>query len=471
MNQTGGLMMKEFNNEHSDQEFNNDNNTNENETETELGTSHSNEEMNNDAEKIVMTEEMKEDSTSTHKKRKLKTGKSKGWMKTISAGVIGSVLTLSILPFTDYPEWVNQTNNPTEQSSSNVKENGPVKAQQTATSSSSLADMVEQALPAIVGVVNIQQSQQSNFFFPQEGLQGQEGNSGESVEAGSGSGVIFKKDDKYAYIVTNNHVIENAQEIEISLESGEKTKAQLIGTDALSDLAVLTIDAKYAKSTLDFGDSSALRVGEQVAAIGNPLGLDFSRSVTQGIISAVDRTVPVSTSAGEWEMNVIQTDAAINAGNSGGALLNSAGQIIGINSLKISQNGVEGLGFAIPSNEVIPIINEIIEKGKVERAYVGIGLASLDDIPSYYLQNLPQKVDGGVMVTSVDPNSAAGKAGLQVQDVIVSINGQEVKSSTDFRKYLYTNLEVGDKATLKLYRQGSLKTVQVTLTSNTGPTS
>ncbi|MEH6940249.1 S1C family serine protease [Bacillus sp. JJ722] len=460
--------MKDLYNEDSNQEFNKDNNINENETDQETSSI---EEMNNDTEKNVMTEEMKQDSTSTLKQRKPKIGKSKSWMKTISAGVIGSVLTLSILPFTDYPEWINQPNNPTEQSSSSATEKGPVKAQPTAASNSSLADMVEKALPAIVGVVNIQQSQPSNFFLPQEGLEGQQGNPGEGIEAGSGSGVIFKKDDKYAYIVTNNHVIEDAEEIEISLASGERTKAQLIGKDALSDLAVLTIDAKYATTTLDFGDSSALRVGEQVAAIGNPLGLDFSRSVTQGIISALDRTVPVSTSAGEWEMNVIQTDAAINAGNSGGALLNSAGQIIGINSLKISQNGVEGLGFAIPSNEVIPIINEIIEKGKVERAYVGIGLASLDEIPSYYLQNLPENVDGGVMVTSVDPNSDAGKAGLQVQDVIVSINGQEVKSATEFRKYLYSNLEVGDKATLKLYRQGSPKTVQVTLTSNTGPTS
>ncbi|WP_081707590.1 S1C family serine protease [Bacillus massiliigorillae] len=465
--------MKDFNKEHSEQEFNNDKNTNEMETVQEESTIK--EEMNNEPEKIVINEEVKKESTTPPQQRKPKSGKSKGWMKTISAGVIGSVLTLSILPFTDYPEWINQPTNQTEQAISSAKDTGPVKVQQTSTATSNLADMVEKALPAIVGVVNIQQAQQNNFFLPQEGQQGQRGQQGnssdEGVETGSGSGVIFKKDNKYAYIVTNNHVIENATEIEISLESGEKTKAQLIGTDALSDLAVLTIDAKYAKSTLSFGDSSALRVGEQVAAIGNPLGLDFSRSVTQGIISALDRSVSVSTSAGEWAMNVLQTDAAINAGNSGGALLNTAGQVIGINSLKISQNGVEGLGFAIPSNDVVPIINEIIKNGKVDRPYVGIGLASLDEIPSYYLQNLPQNVEGGVMVTSVDQNSAAGKAGLQVQDVIVSINGQDVKSSTEFRKYLYTNLKVGDKATLKIYRQGSLKTVSLTLTSNSGPTS
>ncbi len=426
-------------------------------------------EVENIASDETIKQEQKEEKTViAAKQRKPKEKKSTGWLKTISAGVVGSVLTLSILPFTDYSEWVDRSEQSAtvqqENSSSESSNSGAVKIQQTTTAASSIADMVEKAVPAIVGVVNIQQSQ-NNYFYPQ---QGQRGQSSEGVETGSGSGVIFKKDSKYAYIVTNNHVIENAQTIEISLESGEKTTAQLIGTDALSDLAVLTIDAKYAESVLEFGDSDQLRTGEQVVAIGNPLGLDFSRSVTQGIVSALNRSVTVSTSAGDWEMNVLQTDAAINAGNSGGALINTAGQVIGINSLKISENGVEGLGFAIPSNEAVPIINEIIEKGKVERVYLGVGLAGLDEIPGYYLQNLPQNVEEGVMITSVNQNSAAGKAGLQVQDVIVSINGHKVSNSVEFRKYLYTNLKVGDKATLKLYRQGEMKTVEVTLASNNG---
>ena len=290
----------------------------------------------------------------------------------------------------------------------------------------------------------------------------------EPDENGSGTGVIFKKDREYAYIVTNNHVIEGAEEIEITVHGGEKTTAELIGTDSLTDIAVLKIDSKYATNLLAFGDSSTLRAGETVLAIGNPLGLDLSNTVTQGIVSAVDRTIEVSTSAGNWDLNVIQTDAAINPGNSGGALVNTSGQLIGLNSLKIADDGVEGLGFAIPSKTIVPIIDEIMEKGKVERPYIGVGLANLTQIPQMYLQNLPEEVEGGAIVTNVDSNSAASKAGLQVQDVIVSINGTKIKESDDLRKYLYTELEVGDQAQLEVYRGNEKLSVQLELMSNSG---
>ena len=154
------------------------------------------------------------------------------------------------------------------------------------------------------------------------------------------------------------------------MKAEKSTTAELIGQDALSDLAVLKIDAKYAKTVLEFGDSDTLRAGDPVVAIGNPLGLEFSRTVTQGIISAVDRTINVETAAGAWELNVIQTDAAINPGNSGGALLNAAGELIGINSLKIAQGGVEGLGFAIPSNEVIPLVDEMYKTRSVLNGHI-----------------------------------------------------------------------------------------------------
>jgi serine protease Do len=392
-----------------------------------------------------------------------KQGKSgiKSFLSTVAAGVVGSMLTLAIAPHIDYLQDFyssveKKVDGQTEENtgSSGSSSSNTVTMQPTSTNTTnSIADIVENASKAIVGIVNIQNR---NDYFDQ---------STERVETGSGSGVIFKKDGNNAFIVTNNHVIEGAQGIEISLPSGKKTKAELIGADALTDLAVLRIDSKYATSTLEFGDSSSLRPGDQVLAIGNPLGLDLSRTVTQGIVSAVDRTVTVSTSAGEWDLNVIQTDAAINPGNSGGALINTKGQVIGINSLKISESGVEGLGFAIPSNDVVPIVNEIIEKGQVERPYIGVSLASLEEIPQNFLHNLPDSVDGGAMVTFVDPNSAAAKAGLQIQDVIVSINNTDVKNSNDLRKYLYTNLKIGDKITLKLYRHGKLRTIELTLTS------
>jgi serine protease Do len=397
-------------------------------------------------------------------------GKWRGFLSMMSAGVVGSLLTIAVVPHTDYidnlyssvGEKVSQLSNQVESinNSADAVKVQKTTATNTNSSTTSMADMVEEASKAIVGIVNMQTQTQAQGYFNNNAQ------SSEAVEAGSGTGVVFKIDGNDAYIVTNNHVIENAQELEITVYGGEKTTAEIIGADSLTDLAVLKIDAKYATAALEFGDSSTLRAGDTVLAIGNPLGLEFSNTVTQGIVSAVDRTVSVSTTAGNWDLNVIQTDAAINPGNSGGALINTGGQVIGINSLKISEDGVEGLGFAIPSNDLVPIINEILENGQVERPYIGVGLASLEEIPQMYLQDLPQDIEGGAMVTSIDSGSAAAEAGLQVQDVIVSINDTEITSSGDLRKYLYSELKVGDKVTLKVYRDNELVTINLTLTSN-----
>lgn len=381
-----------------------------------------------------------------------KKGNGKRFLSTIAAGVIGSMLTLGVVFNTD----LLATNTP--ETTTQVTDKTPYNVEQTsAKGEPALADMVETASSAIVGVINYQNAE--NRFSQEK----------ESAQSGSGSGVVYKIEGPYAFIVTNNHVIEGAKKIDISLQSGETTTAELVGKDALSDLAVLKIDAKYAETVLEFGDSDKTRAGDQVTAIGNPLGLDFSGTVTQGIVSAVDRSINVETSAGDWELNVIQTDAAINPGNSGGGLLNAAGEVIGINSLKISQGGVEGLGFAIPSNEVIPLIKEMTEKGHVERPYIGVGLANLNQVPGQYIKDLPKSVEGGVMVVSVDPESAAGKAGLQEEDVITAINGNEVKNSTELRKYLYSELNVGDEAAFTIYRGADEKTIELTLTGNTPP--
>ena len=397
--------------------------------------------------------------------RQTKKGKRKfgGWLNTIAGGIIGSVLTLTVVTYTPYFETFATE---TEQLQTENISNSGLNVQKTAATnkSANISDMVADASKSIVGIVNMKTQTQS---YPQ-GFFSQNANTSEPVENGSGTGVIFKKDRDYAYIVTNNHVIEGAEEIEITVHGGEKTTAELMGTDSLTDIAVLKIDSKYATDPLAFGDSSTLRAGETVLAIGNPLGLDLSNTVTQGIVSAVDRTIEVSTSAGKWDLNVIQTDAAINPGNSGGALVNTCGQLIGLNSLKIADDGVEGLGFAIPSKTIVPIIDEIMEKGKVERPYIGVGLADLTQIPQMYLQNLPKEVEGGAIVTNVDSNSAAAKAGLQVQDVIVSINGTKIKESDDLRKYLYTELEVGDQAQLEVYRGNEKLSVQLELMSNSG---
>ncbi|WP_121611230.1 S1C family serine protease [Mesobacillus foraminis] len=389
-----------------------------------------------------------------------KAGGIKSFLSTITAGVIGSALTLGAVTYTDYFDFIKPQNDqqqtstpaaaqaPTEEAAANIVQTS------TADTASSIADIAENASKAIVGIVNIQE--QTNPFSGEQGNQ----------ESGSGSGVIFKKMDGSAYIVTNNHVIEGASKVEVSLYDGQKATAEVVGADALTDLAVIKIDEKYASHTMEFGDSSKLRAGDQVIAIGNPLGLDLSRTVTQGIVSAVDRGIEVSTSVGEWELNVIQTDAAINPGNSGGALIDGNGNVVGINSLKITESGVEGLGFAIPSNDAVPIINELIETGQITRPYLGVNLADLEEIPGAYLQSLPEDVQSGTMVTYVDPNSAAAKAGLKQQDVIVSINGENVDHSSDLRKYMYSNMKTGDKAELKVYREGKAVTINVSLSSN-----
>ncbi len=380
----------------------------------------------------------------------------KGFASTLAAGVVGSVLTLAILPHTDYiqnfyPSVEGQVISSSEQTATEVGKT--VTAQPTAvTASSTLADTVEHLSKTIVGITNIQQQQGSNFYGIPESSQG--------VKRGSGSGVIFKKDKDIAYIVTNNHVVEGASKLEISLFDGEKITAEVVGTDALTDLAVLKIDAKYVVATAEFGDSSTLRPGDPVYAIGNPLGLNLSRTVTQGIVSATNRSIPIATSAGNWETNVVQTDAAINPGNSGGALINPQGLVIGINSAKISESGVEGLGFAIPSNDVIPIVNELIKNGKIERPYLGIGLMDLDQIPQFYW---PTNVQEGVMITTVEANSVAANGGLQARDVIVTMNGEKITSSSELRKFLYTKVSIGDEIKMEVNRDGKMTNLTVKL--------
>jgi serine protease Do len=382
-----------------------------------------------------------------------KQSKGKLFLSTVTGGIIGSLLTMAVAgPFSDFIGFGEQT-----APQSVTSKNEEVRAVQVVNTSNqqngSIADMVETASKSIVGVVNYKQ--QMSRGFQTQSL---------PVESGTGSGVIFKKTGDIAYIVTNNHVIEGANKVEITLADGQKTSAKIVGADALTDLAVLEIDAKYAGSLLSFGDSSKLRAGDQVIAIGNPLGLDFAGTVTQGIVSSINRTMDVSTSSGQWELNVIQTDAAINPGNSGGALINTQGLVVGINSLKIASSGVEGLGFAIPSNDVIPVVNELIEKGEIKRPYLGVGLADLEQVPAQYLQDLPKNITKGTMITNIDPNSAAAKAGLEVQDIIVSFNAAKIENASDLKKNLYSNVKSGDKVKIEVYRKGEPKNITVTLT-------
>lgn len=381
--------------------------------------------------------------------------KKRGFFLFLSASIVGAVIgsgvTLYIAPALGIHTQVESKQ--TAMAQQETKTDNTLPLQQTASTSNNMIQAIDQVAEAVVGVINIQK--QTDMFS----------NVSQEQEAGTGSGVIFKKDGNVAYIVTNNHVIEGADKVEVSLAKGERVKATVIGADPLTDLAVLKINGQHVQKVATFGDSSLLRIGEPVAAIGNPLGLDLSRTVTEGIVSG-KRTISVSTSAGEWELNVIQTDAAINPGNSGGALINSAGQVVGINSLKISQEGVEGLGFAIPSQDVKPIIEQLMQYGKVKRPYLGVGLQDLSEIPAqvrFEQLGLPENVTKGVVITAVEPSSPASRAGLQAKDVIVAINGTNIDSVSALRKYLYTKTKIGESIQLQILRNGKSMTVSLQL--------
>lgn len=303
------------------------------------------------------------------------------------------------------------------------------------------------------------------------------GDSGESAESESeGSGVIYKKTGNTAFIVTNNHVISGADKVEILLNSGKKLKAKVVGHDSITDLAVLKINAQYVKQVASFGNSDNIQVGQTALAIGSPLGSTYATSLTQGIISAKKRTIDTTDSSGmtTGQTTVIQTDAAINPGNSGGPLVNLDGQVIGINSMKLSSTTssssssttVEGMGFAIPSNEVVKIINQLVKNGKISRPALGISLVDLSYISSADQKSvlkLPSSVTSGVVVLKVSNNSPAKNAGLQKYDVITSLGGKKVKGLATLREALYEH-KIGDTVQIKYYHDGTLKTSNVKLT-------
>ncbi len=274
-----------------------------------------------------------------------------------------------------------------------------------------------------------------------------------SVVPSAGSGFILTAD---GYIVTNHHVINGAQNIQVTLDNGDTYPAELVGSDPVNDVAVLKIDGKDLP-TVALGKSSDLEVGELAVAIGNPLG-ELSGTVTAGIISALDRTITVDGQ----EMTLLQTDAAINAGNSGGALFNSFGEVIGINTAKNSGSGIEGLGFAIPIDHAEPIITQLIEKGSVPQP-PRIGIYTQDvsaDMAKQY--DLPE----GVYVVQVSQGSPAEAAGIQRGDVIIAINGKETLTTAAVNAVKNT-LQAGDTMTLTLVRDGKKIEVPVVLAEAT----
>ncbi len=381
----------------------------------------------------------------------------------ITGGIIGALGVVAMLPvLLDWGFYMDRNGEASADPPMSVETNSVVQTDQVEYEKiqTNITSAVDNVSEAVVGVVNIQRG--GNSLFDPRGGQGDQ-------EAGTGSGVVYKKENGKAFIVTNAHVIDGASKVEVSLVDGTRVEAEVVGSDALTDLAVLTVDDANIKQVATFGDSDSITLGEPVIAIGNPLGLEFFGSVTQGIISGKERIIPVDIDQNgqpDWEADVIQTDAAINPGNSGGALVNLRGEVIGINSMKIAQSRVEGIGFAIPISSVIPIIEDLEQHKEVQRPFMGVGLASLSDVPLEAQRStlkLPEDVKNGIVVTGVESMSPADKAGLKEYDVIVKLDDQEIKDALGLRKFLYSQKNIGDKMKVSYYRDGKLEEAEMTL--------
>lgn len=363
-------------------------------------------------------------------------------------GVIGALLTGAIAyPFIDQPA--------TSVSDTNVTSQGTPVQTSSNVSDSSVTNAVATAQPAVVTVNN----------FAQTGF------SSEAVEAGVGSGVIYKKEGDSAFIATNHHVVNGADKLTVTFNDGTTAEATLMGSDATYDLAVLKVDADKVPAVISIGKSSELKPGQTVIAIGNPLG-QFENSVTRGVVSSTSRLVPVDTDEnGQADFNaeVIQTDAAINPGNSGGALINEEGQLVGINSMKIATAEVEGVGFSIPIDIALPLINQIEQTGEVNHPSLGVSLRDVSEFPPGYLTeqiNLPESVTAGTIIVEVQQNSSAAKAGLEARDVIVKINDKDVSSFIDLRSELIRDTD--GTVDIEYVRDGKTETVQVEIQNANG---
>ncbi len=348
------------------------------------------------------------------------------------------------LPSTDNPPAIveeNKSATPTTTGESAITTSTASAAKISASSARNtpVVQVAKNVGPAVVGITNKAVARDMfNRQFEVEGV---------------GSGVIFRSD---GYIVTNHHVIDGAREIIVSLSDGNTINGTLVGSDEITDIAVVKVDAKNLPEA-KFANSDEILVGEPVVAIGNPMGLEFQGTITVGVVSALNRTIDIDYA--DRKLNLIQTDAAISPGNSGGALVNYDSEVIGINSAKLAKTEVEGIAFAIPSNIVQNVVKELMEKGYVSRPYIGVTIFDPQTAARYGYQ---LNIDKGVYVFQVALNSPAGNAGLQRGDIILKINDKEVNSVADLRMDIAGH-KIGDKVILTLDRDGKELATEVTL--------
>ena len=371
------------------------------------------------------------------------------------SGALGSFVTLQL-----YQKQGNQATN----------NNSGTVTQTSYKNENSTTQAVNKVKDAVVSIITYSSSssRQSSVFNADD----TNSDSDNQQIASEGSGVIYKKDDKAAYLVTNTHVINGASKVDIRLADGTKVPGEIVGSDTFSDIAVVKISSEKVTTVAEFGDSSQLSVGETAIAIGSPLGSEYANTVTQGIISSLNRNVSLKSEDGQAiSTKAIQTDTAINPGNSGGPLVNIQGQVIGITSSKIASNGgtsVEGLGFAIPSNDAQNIIKQLESNGKVTRPALGIQMVNLSNVGASDLRklNIPSGLTSGVVVRSVQNNMPAN-GHLQKYDVITKVDDKEIASSTDLQHALY-NHAIGDTIKVTYYRNGKEETTSIKLDKNSG---
>ena len=288
--------------------------------------------------------------------------------------------------------------------------------------------------------------------------------------AGSGSGFVYKKEGKYGYILTNYHVVDGASSLKIVNMNGDEVDAEYLGGDSYADIAVIRIAADKALDVASIGESTKAKLGDTVFTVGTPINSEYIGSVTKGIVSGESRTITVSDeNRGNYMMEVLQTDASINPGNSGGPLVNINGEVIGITSMKLVTDAIEGMGFAIPIEIAMSSVKKLEKGEKIERPYIGVRLYDLNSTAILFNRDIKvdKSVTNGVVVAAIDKDSAADKGGLEVGDVIIEVDGTKIKSAAHLKFMLYKH-EIGDTIKLKINREGKEKDLSMKLDKSLG---
>lgn len=395
-------------------------------------------------EKIASTDSFRQDDTSKKFEVKKKNPSLlKLFFTVVLAIVVGSVIVISILKWTPLLSKLDTTvsSSSNDKITTNTKKN-------TVYEKSSLAAAIENVYDSVVMVQSYKNGEVQS----------------------TGTGFIYKKDSNYGYVMTNQHVVSNADKVVLVLSNDEEIEAKILGGDEYLDLAVMSISKDKVPQVATIGSSEDMKVGDTIFTVGTPMGYEYRGTVTSGILSGKDRLVSVSvsnSSSSDWVMKVLQIDAAINPGNSGGPLVNASGKVIGINSMKLVQDEIEGMGFAIPIEIAMAHIDELEKGKKIEWPLLGISMANVTDSTLLRRNDITidKSIKEGTVVVEISEGSGASKSDLKPGDVITKLNGEKVKDTAYLRYELYKN-KPGDTIEVTYIRDGKEHTTKVVLTKN-----